>query len=84
MAIIRKYWDWICIWFPGSELFGALLLAGNTVPALLLNFHFLLLDAIKNTKAMVLRLQDEGRRFFLTTLICGAFLFVTGLILKML
>jgi hypothetical protein len=73
----------------GLALFGALLLAGNTIPAQLSRL------SLPKYNPPSLRDHQEaesdgspsrngGIRFFLTTLICGTFLFVTGLFLKML
>ena len=64
-------------------LFGALLLAGNTVPAQLSKLSLPLVRPQEEYESDGSSPKDEGRRFFFTTLICGAFLFVTGLILKM-
>ena len=69
-------------------LSGALILAGNTVPAQLSQL------SLPKYIAPSLRRHQEadsdgttsiggGIIFFFTTLICGAFLLVTGLILKM-
>ena len=71
----------------GLALFGGLLLAGNTIPAQLSNL------SIPRHKSSAIRdrnkkengdptSKDAAIRFFLMTLICGAFLFVTGLLLK--
>ena len=70
-------------------LFGVLTFAGNTVPAQLSK-----LSLPKYNPPSLKRHQeaesdgspsgDEGVRFFFATLISGAFLFVTGLFLKML
>ena len=68
----------------GLALFGALLLAGNTVPAQLSKLSLPAARRQEDYEADGSPSKDEGRRFFFTTLICGAFLFVTGLILKML
>jgi len=73
----------------GLTLFGALMLAGNTVPAQLSRL------SIPKYRAPSLRRHQEGENdgfarkdggtgFFFTTLICGALLFVTGLLLKLL
>jgi len=67
----------------GLALFGALLLAGNTVPAQLSKLSLPLVRPQEEYESDGSSPKDEGRRFFFTTLICGAFLFVTGLILKM-
>ena len=68
-------------------LFGALTFAGNTVPAQLSK-----LSLPKYNAPSVKRHQeaesdesptrDEVIRFFLTTLICAVFLFITGVFLK--
>ena len=68
----------------GLALFGALLLAGNTVPAQLSILSLPFVRPQEEYESDGSSSKDEGRRFFFTTLICGAFLFVTGLILKML
>ena len=68
----------------GLALFGALLLAGNTVPAQLSKLSLPSVRRQDEYEADGSPSKDEGRRFFFTTLICGAFLFVTGLILKLL
>ncbi|MEX1346469.1 MAG: hypothetical protein AB1Z31_01955 [Desulfobacterales bacterium] len=68
----------------GLSLFGALLMAGNTVPAQLSKLSLPSVRRHQEYDSDGSPSTDEGRRFFITTLICGAFLFVTGLILKML
>ena len=68
----------------GLALFGALLLAGNTVPAQLSKLSLPSVRPQEEYENDVTSSKDEGKRFFFTTLICGAFLLVTGLILKML
>jgi hypothetical protein len=68
----------------GLALFGALLLAGNTVPAQLSKLSLPFVRPQEEYESDGSSSKDEGRRFFFTTLICGVFLFVTGLILKML
>ncbi len=68
----------------GLSLFGALLLAGNTVPAQLSKLSLPSVQRHQENENDGFPSTDEGRRFFFTALICGAFLFVTGLILKML
>ncbi len=65
-------------------LFGALLLAGNTVPAQLSKLSLSSVRHHQENESDGSPSKDEGKRFFFTTLICGAFLFVTGLILKLL
>ena len=67
----------------GLALFGALLLAGNTVPAQLSKLSLPSVRRHQENESDGSPSKDEGKRFFFTTLICGAFLFVTGLILKM-
>ena len=67
----------------GLALFGALLLAGNTVPAQLSKLSLPSVRPQEEYKNDGTSSKDEGRRFFFTTLLCGALLFVTGLILKM-
>jgi hypothetical protein len=73
----------------GLALFGALLLAGNTVPAQLskLSLPKYIAPSLRRHQEFESDASpsiDRGKRFFFTTLICGAFLFVTGLFLKML
>jgi hypothetical protein len=68
----------------GLSLFGALLMAGNTVPAQLSKLSLPSVRRHQEYDSDGSPSTDEGRRFFITTLLCGAFLFVTGLILKML
>ena len=68
----------------GLALFGALLLAGNTVPAQLSKLSLPSVRPQEEYRNDGTSSEDEGRRFFFMTLICGAFLFVTGLILKLL
>ena len=68
----------------GLALFGALLLAGNTVPAQLSKLSLPFDRRHQENESDGSPSKDEGKRFFFTTLICGAFLFVTGLILKLL
>jgi len=60
-----------------------LLLAGNTVPAQLSKLSLPSVRPQKEYENDGTSSKDEGKRFFFTTLICGAFLLVTGLILKM-
>ena len=67
----------------GLALFGALLLAGNTVPAQLSKLSLPSVRPQEEYENDGTSSKDEGKRFFFTTLICGAFLLVTGLILKM-
>jgi hypothetical protein len=68
----------------GLALFGALLLAGDTVPAQLSKLSLPSVRPQEEYENDSTSAKDEGKRFFFTTLICGAFLFVTGLFLKML
>jgi hypothetical protein len=68
----------------GLVLFGALILAGNTVPAQLSKLSLPSVRRYQEFENDGSPSTDEGRRFFFTALICGAFLFVTGLIIKML
>ena len=73
----------------GLVLFGTMTFAANTVPAQLSQ-----LSLPKYKTPSLKRIQEsesddsqnggEGKNFFLTTLICGVFLLVTGLFLKML
>ena len=67
----------------GLTLFGALLLAGNTVPAQLSKLSLPPVRLQEEYESDGSPSKDEGKRFFFTALICGAFLFVTGLILKL-
>jgi hypothetical protein len=67
----------------GLALFGALLLAGNTVPAQLSKLSLPSVRPQQEYENDNPSSKDEGKRFFYTTLICGAFLFLTGLFLKM-
>ena len=67
----------------GLALFGALLLAGNTVPAQLSKLSLPSVRPQEEYENDGTSSEDEGKRFFFTILICGAFLLVTGLILKM-
>ena len=67
----------------GLALFGALLLAGNTVPAQLSKLSLPPVRLQEEYESDGSPSKDEGKRFFFTALICGAFLFVTGLILKL-
>ena len=67
----------------GLALFGALLLAGNTVPAQLSKLSLPSVRPQEEYENDGTSSKDEGKRFFFTTLICGAFLLVTGLILIM-
>jgi hypothetical protein len=67
----------------GLALFGALLLAGNTVPAQLSKLSLPSVRRHQENESDASPSKDEGKRFFFTTLICGVFLFVTGLILKL-
>ena len=66
----------------GLALFGALLLAGNTVPAQLAKLSLPFIPTREEIEIDRTSPKDEGKNFFFTTLICGAFLFVTGVILK--
>ena len=68
----------------GLALFGALLLAGNTVPAQLSKLSLSSVRPQEEYENDDTSSRDKGKRFFFTTIICGAFLLVTGLILKML
>ena len=68
----------------GLVLFGALILAGNTVPAQLSKLSLPSIRPQEEYENDVTSFRDEGKRFFFTTLIWGVFLLVTGLILKML
>ena len=67
----------------GLALFGALLLAGNTVPAQLSKLSLPSVGPQEEYENGDLSSKDEGKRFFYTALICSAFLFLTGLFLKM-
>ena len=70
-------------------LFGAFILAGNTVPAQLsqLSLPKYMIPSLRrhqNDESADSPSMDVGIRFFFTTIVCGAFLFVTGLVLRML
>ncbi|MDY6792079.1 MAG: hypothetical protein SWH54_12500 [Thermodesulfobacteriota bacterium] len=70
-------------------LFGALILAGNTAPAQLAKlsppkYISPSLGHHQKTESNRFPSRDGGLRFFFTTLICGVFLFLTGLFLKLL
>ena len=67
----------------GLALFGALLLAGNTVPAQLAKLSLPSVRRHQESDSDGSPSIDEGIRFFFLTLICGVFLFVTGLFLKL-
>ena len=68
----------------GLALFGALILAGNKVPTQLFKLSIPSLVRHQKAESDDSPSKDEGIRFFFKTLICGEFLFVTGLFLKML
>ena len=68
----------------GLALFGALLLAGNTVPAQLSKLSLPSIKRHQEYESDGFPSKDEGRKFFFTTLICGAILLLTGVIIKML
>jgi hypothetical protein len=68
----------------GIVLFGVLLLAGNTVPAQLSKLSLPSVRRLHENESDISPPKDEGKRFFFTTLICGAFLFATGLVLILL
>jgi hypothetical protein len=68
----------------GVALFGVLLLAGNTVPAQLSKLSLPSVRRLHENESDISPPKDEGKRFFFTTLICGAFLFATGLVLILL
>ncbi|MGB5617257.1 MAG: hypothetical protein WBM78_10480 [Desulfobacterales bacterium] len=73
----------------GLALFGVLTFAGNTVPTQLsqLSLPKFEVPSIKRHQEAERDgspFRDDGIRFLFTTLICGAFLFVTGLFLKIL
>ena len=70
-------------------LFGALILAGNTAPAQLAKlsppkYISPSLRCHQETESDSFPSRNGGLRFFFTTLICGVFLFLTGLFLKFL
>ena len=69
MAIIRKYWDWIYIWFPGSGTFRRINLAGNTVPAQLSKLSLPSVRRHQKFESDGSPFRDEGKNFFFTTLI---------------
>jgi hypothetical protein len=69
-------------------LFGTLTLFGNTVPAQLSKLSLPKYsppstEPHKETKIDGSAPSNRGKELFLTSLICGALLFVTGLILRM-
>jgi len=71
----------------GLALFGALTFAGNTVPAQLSKLSLPKCNAPsvkrhQEAESDESPTRDEGIRFFLITLICAAFLFITGVFLK--
>ena len=73
----------------GLALFGALTFAGNTVPAQLsrLSIPKYIVPSLKNNQDAESDgslNRDGGKKFLFTTLICGAFLFMTGLFFKIL
>ena len=73
----------------GLALFGVLIFAGNTVPAQLSRLSLPKYEAPsfkrhREAKIGGYRSRDEAIRMLITTLICGAFLLMTGLFLKML
>jgi hypothetical protein len=66
-----------------------LILAGNTVPAQIARLSIPKYNAPSLSRHQKLKgdgpeAKDRGIRFFLATLVSGAFLFATGLFLKML
>jgi hypothetical protein len=68
-------------------LFGALTLAGNTVPAQLSKLSLPKysppsIEPHKETEIDASVTSNRGKELFLTSLICGALLFATGLILR--
>ena len=67
----------------GLALFGALLFAGNTMPDQLSKLSLPSVRCLQESESDDSLSIDAGKRFFLMTLICGAFLFVTGLFLKL-
>ena len=67
----------------GLALFGALLFAGNTMPDQLSKLSLPSVRCLQESENDDSLSIDAGKRFFLMTLICGAFLFVTGLFLKL-
>ncbi len=71
----------------GLTLFGVLTLFGNTVPAQLSKlslpkYNPPSTEPHKETEIDGSVTSNHGKELFLTSLICGAFLFVTGLILR--
>lgn len=73
----------------GMALCGALIFAGNTVPAQLSKLSLPKYSAPSPDRHQEATADDSssrtvGIRFFFTALICGAFLLVTGLFIKML
>jgi hypothetical protein len=68
----------------GLALFGTLLWAGSTVSAQHSKLSLSSVRRQEEYESDSSSSKDEGRRFFFTILICEAFLFVTGLIIRML
>jgi hypothetical protein len=73
----------------GLALSGALILAGNTVPAQLSKLSLPKYSPPSSRHPQEAAsdgapLEKGAKRFFFTTLVCAAFLLVTGLLLKML
>ena len=73
----------------GLAICGALIFAGNTVPAQLSRLSLPRYSAPspgrhRGAEAADPSARNRGIRFFFTALTCGAFLLVTGLFLKML
>ena len=73
----------------GLALLGVLIFAGNTVPAQLSQlslpkYEVPSLKRHQEAERDGSPLRDVGIRFLFTTLICGVFLFVTGLFLRIL
>ena len=73
----------------GLALFGALVFAGNTVPAQLSRLSLPKYNAPSLNHDQEVEIdgsssRNRAIRFLFTTLICGGFLLLTGLFLKML
>jgi hypothetical protein len=85
MAIITKYWERIYVWFPGSGAIRRFDFGGNTVPAQLSLPKYIVPSLSRHQEAGSdgSPSRNEGKRFFFTTFQCGAFLFLTGLFMKM-
>jgi hypothetical protein len=87
MANIRQYWNWIYFWFFMSNVICTLTLFGNTAPDQLSKLSLPKYsppsaEPHKEPEIDGFVTSNRGKELFLTSLICGALLFATGLILK--